>query len=355
MVKGLGIAGRAVAGRSVLPVLHNVLLSTDKGRLKLSATNLEISIVCWVSANVEEEGAITVPAKVITELVNSLPSERIDMEVEKDTLRISCGRHKSSLKGISAEEFPIIPEMGEGEGFVLPSDLFLSLAKSASVSAASDEGTSVLTGVLVQITDDHLTMASADGFRLSECESSLPSSMESISVIVPAISLLEVVRVSSGDTVRIALSESRAIFGMSDVNVVSQLIESQFPDYKQVIPSEYTTQATVTVKDLRRACVVTRIFARDAAEIARITIGENVLAIVARSEIGDNKAEIDAEVNGGELTFAINVKYLLETLSVIRSEKVIIETTTAASPVVFRPDGEATVHVIMPMSLTEIA
>ena len=353
MVRGLGIVSRAVAGHSILPVLHNVMLSTDKGRLKLSATNLEISIVCWVSADVEEEGAITVPAKVITELVNSLPAERIDMEVVKDTLKLACGRHRSNLKGISAEEFPIIPEMGEGDGFVLPSDLFLSLARSASVSAASDEDRPVLNGVLVQIIGDHLTMASADGFRLSECESVLPCKMEFISVIVPAISLLEVVRVSSGDTIRIVLSESRAIFGMNDVNVISQLIEGQFPDYRQIIPKECATQATVIVKDLKRACVTTRIFARDAAEIARVTIGEDTLALTARSEIGDNRAEIDAVVSGEGLTFAVNVKYLLEMLSVIRSEHVIIETTTATSPAVFRTDSGLERHVIMPMHVSE--
>ena len=181
LAKGLGIVGRAVSPRSTLPVLGNVLLATDAGRLKLSATNLEVGINCWIGAKVEEDGAITVPARTLIDLVNALPPERVDMEliVRTQTLNLRAGRSESNIKGIDAQEFPIVP-VAEGEGGIpIEPDVLRTAIQQVAFAAATDESRPILTGVLAKFEDSHLTLAAADGFRLSVRTLPLPQSTDS--------------------------------------------------------------------------------------------------------------------------------------------------------------------------------
>jgi DNA polymerase-3 subunit beta len=355
LAKGLSIVKRAVASRSFLPILSNVMLSTDNGRLRLSATNLEISISCWIEAEVKEDGATTVPANTLVDLVSSLPSENIDLELgDNETLKLRCARHKSNLKGIEAMEFPILPIIEAGEGFAIPTETFMSLAKTVAISASHDESRPILTGVLILIEENKLAMAAADGFRLSECEASLSLDTKPTGVIVPASSLHELVRIDSGDTIKVVIDENRAIFETEAVSIVAQLIEGNFPDYRQIIPTEYTTRTKVDTKALQRACAITRIFAKEVNDYVQVVIENDKIILTTKTEIGDNRAEVDAQVSGDNLTFALNVKYLVDALSVISSENVVLETNTASTPIVIKPEEGMGLHVIMPMSMKSI-
>jgi DNA polymerase-3 subunit beta len=376
LARGLSIVGRAVASRSTLPVLGNVMLSTDGGRLKLSATNLEIGINCWVGAKVQEEGATTVPARLLIEFVNSLPPEQIDMEltVRTQELNLRCAHFEANIKGIDAQEFPIIPTSGDGEAVIhLERGSLRRMIDQVAFAAATDESRPILTGVLVKFEADQLVMAAADGFRLSVRTEPAPElTSEPISVIIPARALTELARITapSGpmvegeeDFVEITITPARnqILFHMKDIDLVSQLIEGNFPDYNQIIPKEYNSRAVLDVASFLKAGKVSFLFARESANIVRLQIepgGElspgHLIMSATSAELGSNVGEIDATVEGEPIEIAFNARYLIDILSVINTAQVILETTNSSSPGLLRPVGDQSfIHVVMPMHLSK--
>jgi DNA polymerase-3 subunit beta len=366
LAKGLSIVGRAVSPRSTLPVLGNVLLATDAGRLKLSATNLEVGINCWIGAKVEEEGAVTVPARTFIDLVNALPPERVDMElvVRTQTLNLRAGRSEANVKGIDAQEFPLVP-VPEGEGGIsIEADELRTAIDQVAFAAATDESRPILTGVLAKFEDTELTLAAADGFRLSVRTIPLPHAVpDPFSVIVPARALTELGRVSGEqkDPIVITVTPTRnqVLFQLTDIVLVSQLIDGNFPDYRQIIPGERTTHTVMDTATLLKACKTALIFARDAAHITRLHVKPGselapgyVVVSATSAETGDDVSELDASIEGEEVEIAFNVRYLIDLLSVVGTPQVALDTTTSSSPGVVRPvvDMDYT-HVIMPMHL----
>jgi DNA polymerase-3 subunit beta len=366
LAKGLAIVGRAVATRSTLPVLSNILLATDEGRLKLAATNLEVGINCWIGAKVEEDGATTVPARLLTDFVNSLPPERIDAQLvtRTQTLNLHCVNYEANIKGIDAQEFPLIVALSEDTGMSLEPTTLREMINQVSFAAAVDESRPVLTGVLAEISGSRLTMAAADGFRLSVRSAELAGAApEAASVIIPARALQEVARVSTEEEnpirVTIAPNRSQVFFRMSNIDLISQLVEGSFPDYKQIMPKSYSTRTVVDSAELLKAVKIASFFARDAANIVRLRIapgegglGGKLTVMATSAELGDNVAEINVDVEGPAIEIAFNAKYLLDVFSVITMPKVALETSNPSSPGVIRSVGdEAFVHVIMPMHI----
>jgi DNA polymerase-3 subunit beta len=367
LAKGLSIVSRAVASRSTtLPVLSNILLSTDNSRLKLSATNLEIGINTWIGAKVEQDGAVTVPARTFADLVNTLPPERIDLElsVRTQTLHLQCGRTEANIKGIDAQEFPLIPTP-EGTGQILiEADNLAKMVNQVAFAAATDESRPMLTGVLTKFDQDHVTMAAADGFRLSVRSTDLENRVaEPVEVLIPARALTELARIigDQEDPVEITITPTRnqVLFHLTNTDLVAQLIDLQFPDYEQIIPKRHSTRTVADVTELLKAGRAANIFAREAANTARLHVvpGDELtpgqITVAARSdETGDNLAEIDATVEGEEIEIAFNIRYLLDVLSVVETPQVALETTTANSPGVIKPIGDSDfIHVIMPMHI----
>jgi DNA polymerase-3 subunit beta len=366
LAKGLSVVGRAVSPRSTLPVLGNVLLATETGRLKLSATNLEVGINCWIGAKVEEEGATTVPARTFIDLVNALPPERVDMEliVRTQTLNLCAGRSEANVKGIDAQEFPVVP-VPEGEGGIpIEPGVLHTAVEQVAFAAATDESRPILTGVLAKFEDSQLTLAAADGFRLSVRALSLPQAVpDPFSIIIPARALIELGRISGEqeDPVVITVTPTRnqVIFQLTDIVLVSQLIDGNFPDYRQIIPSDHTTDTVMDTAAFLKACKTALIFARDAAHIARLHVKPaselapgHVIVSATSAETGDDVSELDASIDGEEVEVAFNVKYLIDVLSVVGTPQVALDTTTSSSPGVIRPIGDVDfTHVIMPMHL----
>ncbi|MBW1902531.1 MAG: DNA polymerase III subunit beta [Deltaproteobacteria bacterium] len=363
--RGLNIVGKAVSTRSTLPVLGNVLLATDQSRLKLAATNLELGINCWIGARIEEKGAITLPARTLVDMVNAFTAEKVSMElnVRSKSLRLTCGRSEANIKGIDAEEFPLIPE-SEPDGVEIPSGAFGEMITKTAFAAATDESRPILTGVLVKFDGERVTMAAADGFRLSVAYSRLGSPVdEPFTLIIPANSLKELNRICGDQEqpIRLTLPAGRGqvIFAIKDVDLVSQLIDGAFPDYDQIIPTSHATRTVVATSEMLAACKAADIIAREAAHTARIRIlpddeltpGHMVVAAMS-AETGDNETEIDALVDGDPVEVAFNVRYLNEVLSVIETPQVAVETVSESNPGVIRPVGnDDFVHVIMPMHL----
>ena len=368
--RGLGVVGRAVATRATLPVTQNVLLSADQGMLRLSATNLEIAMTTWIGAMVEEEGAVTVPARVLTEFVNSLGGDRIDINMEEGSrlLQIKSGRSQANINGTDASEFPPIPTVEDAVvARAEPGALRGAIARVA-FAAATEESRPVLTGVEVKLREGQFTMAAADGFRLAVQHGPLTQSTpEEMGVIIPARTMNELNRLlsDSNEPVEIMLTPQKGqvmfrLQGGDTVELVSQLLQGTFPNYDQLIPQSYTTRAILDSQATLRATRTAAIFARDGSNIIRMHVmpneGEETsggrLLISARSEeVGDDQDEVDvAELEGEEGKIAFNSRYLLDVLSVLDRGQVAIETTTSSSPGVFKPtDSDDYVHVVMPM------
>ncbi len=371
--KGLAIVGRAVSARSVLPVLQNVLLATDQGQLKLSATDLSTSITCWIGAKIEEEGAATVPARLLGEFVNSLPAEQIDVELvtRTQTLHLVCGRTEANIKSIDAQEFPIIPTADEAERLSIDAATFRQMISQVTFAAATDESRPILTGALADFQDDKLTMAAADGFRLSVRSTLLDEAVPTgMGIIVPARALQELGRVAAGleESVEVILPAkgNQILFRLESpdlggaIELVSQLIEGNFPDYNQIIPTTHSSRTVVGTLEFLQAARIALLFARDAANIVRIKITPssdgpgNLIVAATAAEVGDDVSQVDATVEGDEIEIAFNGRYLIDVLGAVETPQIALETSSPSSPGVFRPvDDEDFVHVIMPMHISQ--
>ncbi len=364
LAKGLGIVGRAVAARSTLPITANVLLAADEGRLKLAATNLEIALSAWVGAQIEEEGAITVPARLLTDFVNSLPGEKIEMTLAPRSrqVKLVCARNQATIAGVDADDFPPIPSVEDGGSVQLDPQELHQAVTQVVIAAATDDSRPVLTGVDVVMDGDQLTLAAADGFRLSVRHLQLGTPVaERVEVIIPARALIELNRLLPEETepVEVTLNATRtqALFRLKNVELVAQLIQGTFPNYSQLIPDEHTSKAVVDVAEFLRETRTASIFARDGSGIVRLqfTPGEDVevgkMIVSARAEeIGDNMGELDAVVEGEAEKIAFNSKYLQDFLQVLEGGRVALETSGSSRQGVLRPVGdESYVHVLMPM------
>ncbi len=366
LAKGLSIVSRAVAARSTLPVLGNILLATDDSRLKLSATNLEIGITCWIGAKVEEDGATTVPARTFVDLVNALPQDRVDMElaIKTQTLNVMCGRFANNVKGVDAQEFPIIPKPDEHNSIHIAPDVLHKMIEQVVFAAAVDEARPILTGVLAKFSGKALTFAAADGFRLSVRTAQLEDGVdEPLEVIIPARALAELGRILGDQTDPISITvtpqRSQILFHLNNIDLVSQLIEGKFPDYNAIVPKSTATKSIVDTGLLLKACKAANVFAREAANIAKVNIkpGDQLtpghITIGAQSaETGDNAGELDASIEGAPIEIAFNVRYLIDVLNVVGTDRISLETVDPSKPGLIRPIGDDSfTHVIMPMHI----
>jgi len=360
--KGLGIIGRAVASRPTLPITQNVLISTDESQLKLAATNLEIAISCWIGAKIENEGSITIPARVLTEFVGSLPSDIISLNLKHHTLEIKCGRYEARINGLDAADFPPIPQVGDGFTTKVKAEDLKQAISQVAFAAATEESRPVLTGVQTEFEGSKLTMAAADGFRLAVHRTTLADPVkEKAAMIIPAKAYHELNRLMGADDQEIEITlnaqKSQVLFKLKGIEMVSQLIQGTFPNYSQLIPQTYGTKARIDVAEFLRAIKMAAIFARDGSGIARVivtpgaTVEAGKITISARAdEIGDNVGEIDALVDGEAAKIAFNARYLADVLSVVKQAQVSLEVTTPSNPGVIRPVGVDNYdHVVMPM------
>jgi len=364
--RGLNIVSRAVSTRSTLPVLANVLVATDEGRLRLSATNLELGITCWIGAKIEEEGSTTVPARTFTELVSTLTGQNVEMDltVRTQTLNVRSGTSNTDMKCIDSQEFPPLPAPDLADGTELNVADFKDMIHQVVFAASTDEARPILTGVLITMQDNHITLAAADGFRLSVRTAELSNPItRPISAVIPGRALSELARIAEdgNEAVTMALPTGRGqvIFRMKDVELVSQLIEGTFPDYEQIIPRSHKTRSVLSTSAFLKACKQAEIFAREGTHIARLNIapgGElqpGTVTISGHSEeTGFNETIVDASIEGPALLVAFNVRFMREVLDVIKTPDVALETSADTSPGVIRPVGEDSfLHVIMPMHL----
>jgi DNA polymerase-3 subunit beta len=360
LARGLSVVSRAVSGRSTLPVLANVLLRTEDAGLKLTATNLEIGITSWVPGRIDTEGSLTVPARLLTDVVSGLPAgERVDLETDGGlTLQVRAGRTQARLRGIDAEEFPVIPAAGERPTTRIAQKLLRHALSEVTFAAASDEARPILTGVLTRFAGEKLTLAAADNYRIAVKTLPVLQSVEDTSIVVPARSYVELMRVlgETDDPVDIMLApaKSQVIFHLEGTELVSRLIDGQFPNYQQVLPASYGTRAVVDRDELLKAVRLSALIASSAANVVKLSVGGSDggagIQIAAAADVGDAQGEVEAEVEGDGVSIAFNARYLTEALQNVDGERLGLELSGPLSPGVLKPvDDESYVHVIMPV------
>jgi DNA polymerase-3 subunit beta len=367
LARGLSVVSRAVSPRSTLPVLSNILIATDEGRLRLSATNLELGITCWIAARIDEEGSTTVPARTFADLVNALPGDQVQLslDVKTQNLHVKGGTSNNDIKCIDAQEFPPLPTPEMDGAVPLNVVDFKEMIQQVAFAASTDEARPVLMGVLMNVDKDNVTMVAADGFRLSVRKAQLSHpAPRPINVIIPARALNELARVASDGEEQIYMvvpkNRGQVLFRVKDVEVVSQLIDGTFPDYQQIIPRSYKSRTLVSTASLLKACKQAEIFAREGSNVARFDIKQSsgemqpseVEISATSEETGKNETIVEATVDGGGVLIAFNVKFLREVLEVIKTPNVALETSAANAPGVIKPVGDDKfLHVIMPMHL----
>jgi len=365
LAHGLSIVSRAVSPRSTLPVLANVLVATDEGRLRLSATNLELGITCWIPANIEEEGSITVPARTFVDLVGTFPPDKVllALDVRTQTMNVACNSSVHEIKGIDAQDFPPVPVPDLTDSVDLDLVTFKEMIQQVAFAASADEARPVLQGVKMEVTENTLTLAATDGFRISVRKELLANPIkQDFSIIIPARALNELARIAGENdkVVKMVVPAGRGqvIFHLNDSELVSQLIDGNFPDYRAIIPHNYKTRTVVSTAAFLKACKQAEIIAREGNNVIRLNVlpeeeGPGRVEINSQTEeTGKSDIQMEANIEGSAILIAFNVKFLREVLDVMHAPNVALETNNNNAPGVIRPVGdEDFVHVIMPMHL----
>ncbi len=353
---------RSVGIRATLPVLANILIETESGKLKLSATNLELGVVKLVKAQVSEEGSVTVPAKTFLEIISSLNNNELILESSNEQLKVSSKNFAATINGISASEFPAIPLASE-EGILLDGKLLAATLPEITFAAAADEGRPILTGILTEIKKDSLELVATDGFRLAHKTVVLESGEQNFKALIPRRTFEEVVRLISedlgaeeGEKVEISTSENQnqMIFKIGQTQLSSRLIEGQFPSWEKIVPQKFENRTIVERSEALKAVKLASIFAKDNANVVKFETKDNALKIVSEAkELGAQETEIDAQVEGLPITIAFNARYLLDVLSAATRSQIAIEFSGNLSPALVKPIGEDELeYVIMPIRLS---
>jgi len=365
LTKGLNIISRFILPRAQLPILNNVLIKTEQGRLKLSATNLETGINLWLGVKIEKEGEICVPAKNLTEYISLIPPQKINLEVEKNFLKITSETYQANFITLSASEFPVIPTLKKKpEISLINKDLALAISQVAFASA-QDEGRPALTGILFKVKKEKLVLVATDGFRLSIKEiSGLKISEENKlqkDLIIPARALIEVGKMMAegGEQNNLGLTitpeNNQIIFSTSEVEIISRLIEGKFPDFEKIVPEKSQIQIIIETEALLQAVRAASIFAREAANIIKFEIKGSKLEVSSNNpQMGENKITLEVKNEGEGGSIAFNSRYLLDFLNSVKSDLVSFEMTTSLNPGIFKPANDKSyLHVIMPIRIQE--
>lgn len=354
--KALNQVSRIVSSRTTLPVLGNILISAEKGKIHLSATDLEIAITTQTTGKVEEDGKLTIPARLLTEFIVNNNDESIEFSTKGTSLNLKSKHYEANINGISAEEFPTIPLLSKDLFCSIKKDIFMDAIKKVSIAPANDETRPVLAGVYFSFNEKILTLAATDSYRLSEKKIHLEEDLSDKKFIVPSRTMSEVLRISSGDesgAISISSTENQILFKVGETQIISRLIEGAFPPYSQIIPSDSKIKATVQYSELLSAVKMSALFAKNSANNIRLKISGQDLSISSMAnEAGDTVSKIAAEVSGGEIEIAFNVRYVLDVLQVIQSDKVVFELNDDASAGLIKSEKDKDfIYIVMPLKI----
>ena len=353
--RALGSVARVASSRNTLPILANVLVKTTNNRLSLSATNLDIAITHYIGAKVATEGSITVPAKLMQDFMNSLPSSVINLELQETKLRITTDQYQSTVNGIVSDDFPVMPAITNGRSWSVPAGVLKKSLQQVVFAASSDETRPVLTAVLLHSFEGALYMAATDSYRLAEKR--LNANTEDVRLLVPATAMQDLLRIigDGAEDILVTHDDQQILFQVGDVELVTRLVDGKYPDYQKLIPASFATTATLKRTDFVNVTKVSSLFARESAGSVTIEVDEASQSLSIRSvasQLGENTAQATAKTTGsGSIT--LNSRYLLDALNALNGDEVtfgfngkleatLLTDTTDAGKAEYK-------HVIMPL------
>lgn len=355
----LSAVSRSVGVRSTLPVLGNILLSGEGTKLKVAATNLEVGVIKYVSAEVTEVGEITVPSKTLVEIIQALDPAKVEIETQSDILSLSSGKFKASVNGISSSEFPVIP-VPEGTGVEFKAEI-LKGCQEILFASAVDEGRPILTGILTEVSSGKIDFVATDGFRLAHRQIKLEDSKVSFKSLIPRRTFEEVLRVIGEDIggdenveISTAAGQNQIVFRAGLTVVSSRLIEGNFPAWEKIIPTDIKARGVVERVDLLSAVKLASVFAKNESNVVTVKVEKDKLSIASEAkELGSQQNEVEAQIEGETLEIAFNARFLLDALQATNSTQLMMEFSGPLSPTLIKPVGiEGLEYIIMPVRLS---
>lgn len=352
LTKALNTVARVANTRSTLPILANVLLKTVGNRLSIAGTNLDIAITHYLGSKVAKEGSITVPARLMQDFVSSLPAGVINIELEENRLHITTDKYKSTINGMSAEDFPVMPDISKGTKWSVPGKTLKSALQQVVIAASTDEARPVLTGVFLHNYEGELYVVATDSYRLAE-KALIPTKNET-KLLIPASAMQDLLRILSDfeEDVEVTHDDQQVLFKAGDVELVTRLIEGAYPDYRKLIPKDFALSATLQRSELANIAKVSSLFARESAGSITINLDEKTQEISIRSiasQLGENTSSAAAKITGsGSIT--LNSRYLLDALNVFSGDTITLSFNGKLEPAVLQGSSKDDyLHVIMPL------
>lgn len=350
LAKALNTVARVANARNTLPILSNVLLRTVDNRLSISATNLDIAITHFIGSKISSNGAITVPARLMQDFISSLPDSVLDLKLKDNKLSIKTDKYSSTINGVNAEEFPVMPNITSGTSLSLPSKLFKKSLQQVIFASSSDDTRPILTGVYMHTNNGSLHFAATDSYRLAQRK--LGKQAKTVDLLVPGSAMQDLLRIINDDDseIKITYDDQQVLFELEDVSLVARLIEGKYPDYRKLIPKTFATSAELKRADFVNITKVSSLFARESAGGITLKVDKDGVSINSvASQLGENTAQANAAVSGsGEVT--LNSRYLLDGLNAFSADEVEFCFNGKLEPCVLRSKSDPDyVHIVMPL------
>ena len=362
LVYGLQFVSGIVGKNVNLPILSNILIEAKKGTISLIATNLEIGITSTIRGKVHDEGTFTVPGKLLLDFIQTLPEGTVVVEQKENDVVISCGKHKGTLRGVPADDFPLIPRMEEGKPCTVPLQELLHSLQSVVSAISLNETRPEISGCLFRFSGKEFTLVGTDSFRLAEKKLSLSANpYTGKSVIVPVRTIQELIKMLSGtlkggldvpENVAITIAENQILFTVDSIELLSRVIEGTYPDYKQIIPESFVTKVTLSRHDFMQAVKSVSLFSEAGISDVKLTSKKKSLSVESGgSQSGQGSAEIDAAITGDSVNLTLNSRYLHDALVTMSGDEVVLSVNSADAPCMVNPheDADKYLYIIMPI------
>ena len=361
----LSSVSRFTSVKSSLPILSHILISSDSGRLKLSATNLEMGINYWIGGKIDKEGSFAIPSKEITEFISYLPSGKIDLSLnDHSLLEVISPKAQSTFTTSATGDFPVLPSINDKTAISIDLKILSEAISQVAFAAATDDSRPVLTAVLCRFTNNSFSLVATDGFRLSLKEIKLvdpielPEGIMELKFLIPSRSLQEIVKLAkSAKTLKIGLSNDshQLVFVMPDLELVTRLIEGDFPDFQRIIPESFVTKVHLDKNEFSQAIKIASVFARESANVVKLSIKSSSVEVSANAtQVGKNIATVDAKVEGEPLEIAFNYKFISDYISICQGDELTIELNEPLTPGFFHDSKDPHLtHIIMPVRIQD--
>ena len=366
LAQALSVVSHAVSSRSTLTILENILITTEQDRICLSGTNLELGLRYWIPAQIDEPGSITVPSKLFTDLVNTMPADTVSLSLNEanQTVTVRCQKLVTDIRGIEASEFPPMPEFDSSQAVTFDMTELKKTINQVAFAAAVDDNRPVLHGVKMSVDDNVLSMAATDGYRIAIKKIVLAEGFDApLSAIIPATALRELARIAGPNDKTVSMAfcgdKSQVIFHLDNAELISSLIAGEFINYEAIVPTSFKTSIVVSTAALQSACSQAGVIARDNKNLIKLDIktasesGTGSITIMTQAEQsgGSQQNVIEANVDGEDIQIAFNVRYLKDVLDVVESQNVYLRTNATMAPAMLTPVDDTVdyKYVIMPM------